>query len=251
MFSVKLTSNPHHHRDLCQLDWRENPLPRDQQTHIVSQVPIQCSSDDNSISLAFYLRGEIPLSETRQVEDRFIQSLSVAATIARSAFAYLPKCHRWNWYGLMDIRVVQPFEIVSNSTPPLSIDVEIFPDLAKALQVETKMRQEVATVFEKAKDFLWDRMGSSLNNIAANVREAARFFDDCRACEVWSNGSFMDDSRYKTLRPYIEHLLRLKDASHPNVRDSGKVRDIVYLAKCPQYWARIPPQPAHYQLGWL
>lgn len=248
MFPVTLKSSPYHALDLRQRDYDGQPLSPSKVTRAVSQVPIHCSSSDRTIDVAFHVRGEVPLSETEQAQDTSTRSMSVAAVIARSTFALLPRLRRWEWYGAMDIAVTEPFEVLSSSTSSLSAEVNIFPELAEALCDETKMRRQVADVFEKAKRFLMDYMGRSLYGVGGEIRSVAQFIEECRARELWTYGAFMDDNRYKALMPYITRLLKLKDASHPNVKDSDRVRDMLFSYHCPTYWAAPPPQPTHYSL---
>lgn len=155
------------------------------------------------------------------------------------------------WYGISDIWVTVPFETVSCSTPPVSKVVQISPELADALRVETKVRRDVNQVFEKARRYLTNMMGSLLNGSAPQIRSAALFLEACRDREVWSYGRIMDDSTYDKLMPYIDHLLRLKNPARPNVRAAENARQLIYQMHCPEFWNNPPPHPSQYNLDWL
>jgi hypothetical protein len=215
------------------------------------QVPICCTSEDKDIDVAFYVRGELPIADVQVVNDDMSREFSIVVTIARSAFELLPQRRQWSWYGLSDMPTMVPFEMVSSSTPPLSKDVQIVPELADALRAETRLRREVERTFEKAKDYLYHQMGNSLYGCASQVRDAALFLDACRAREVWSYGDFMDDSRHDKLAPDIEHLLGLKNPAHPNVRAAEHAQRLIYLMRCPKFWREVPPNPSLYRLEWL
>lgn len=251
MIPAKLSSNPQYGYELCQPDRNGHRLPRDQQTHIVMQVPIHCTSEDKQIDLAFYVWGQVPIAQANAVTDELARGFSVAATVARSAFSLLPKWRQWPWYGVSEIQVTVSLEEVSNCTPSISADVQIVAELAEALREESKRRSETERAFEKAKDYIYDSMGSSLYGQHAQIRSAAQFIEACRGRAALSYGDFMDDSRHDKLMPYIDHLLRLKNPAHPNVRAAEQARTLVYLSRCPEFWRETPPRPTDFSLDWL
>jgi hypothetical protein len=170
--------------ELGERDHDGQSVSRDRQTHFIVRVPIHVSSADKEVAVAFYVRGKVPKATVEGISDLLVRSFSVAAAVAKSASQFPPRCREWTLYGSTEIGVTEPVEGGAISTPSLSVEVEVFPELAEVLRAETKLRREVKIAFEKAKEFLLRDM--RYTGARNEIRSAAQFIEACRDREVWS-----------------------------------------------------------------
>ncbi len=95
----------HNARELCQLDYRGEIVPREQQTKFCSQVPIQCVTDNRTIDVGFLLGFEVELSRIKKL----LEDERLAAVVHAGAKETIPRLAKYGPWKLYDFNMIPLF----------------------------------------------------------------------------------------------------------------------------------------------
>src|SRR5437870_862669 len=173
----------HNARELCQLDYRGEIVPQEQQTKFCSEVPIQCVTDDRTIDVGFLLGYEVELSRIKKL----LEDERLAAVVRAGAKETIPRLAKYGPWKLYDFNLMPlsgsgPIRLPADSYE-LKQDEELSEVVAKELAEATERHRNTAAAFERAKKFLESNL-DYLRNYPVEARSAARFLADCMGSDA-------------------------------------------------------------------
>lgn len=245
MTTAHFVAQIQHSRELCQLDYQREVVPRERQTMFCAEVPISCRTDDDTIDLEILLRTEVALArvsaEGAETDRENLYAVTYAA--AKEAIPRLAGYGQWQLYEGEEIRIPGTDPIPNAAeTYDLKQDEPLNPTLEKQLQEATARHNATATAFERAKEFLSSNI-NSLRHDPSTARRAARFLADCMRADGSPFMGAWNREKSAGLLGDVDELIRRKDTNHAGYRSAADhLSGILYTISPPAVWVAFPPQ---------
>jgi hypothetical protein len=227
-------------RELCQLTWSGNIVPRDQQTMFCCAVAVDCRTADKTIDVGFVFHFEAELSRLRDLDPQKC-SPTVAYHGANDYIPRLAKYGPWELYGTENLPIPGDDALCDASNKnSLELDTELGQSVQDFLVDATKRHAHARDAFERAKEFL----ESNINWIHRSPTEAigaARFLAECMRNDARFYMGAWNDEKSAKLVGAVGDLIRRKNSAHTNYRRRvDQVRSVLYSIDPPRYWRSWP-----------
>jgi hypothetical protein len=228
--------------ELCEMTYGGEIVPRDKQTKFCLLLPLTCSTESGDIDVGFMVVAEVLFDKVDHIpkEKRLaVVSYHTACQVKRT----VANCQNWSLYKPEEITFYGEGALTIPAATEVNGNIEIVEALATHFREATARHAEVEKALEKAKDYL-DNGLDYANHDSSRISRAAYFVADCMKADGTPMMGAWNAEKSAVLLAHVKDLVKRKNPNHPNYRSMVDwIRQILYLVKCPTYWAKYPPQP--------
>lgn len=235
------------HQFCVDRDERGHYLPRSQQRSIGLYLPIQIENENKSIKLSFLISVQESLAAIPKSVNPEESGIIVSAFAIKTLLGILPKQIEWQLHGDLRIHLSDSYtNLPKIEHGHIVEELQVMPLTLVQLERETASRRAVEAAFDKAKNYLFDRLQSPLVGDEVPIRNAARFMTSCDKAGYDLYSAYNDFDEIERMNEGITEMLARKKFSHSSYeRLMERTMDAVYLAHCPDLWHTPPPTPEH------